>query len=254
MKCYEILKELNDIAPWKYAEEWDNVGLLVGSRTAEVKKVMLALEPSSEVIKQAIDTEVDMLITHHPLIFRGMKQVTGDDVIGRRVIGLIENRIIYVAMHTNADAAFMSHYAAQKMHLKKKEILESKEYGAGVAGNLPEEISAEECIALVKEVFDTEQVLFYGNQKKCVKRCAVLPGSGGDYIETALEKGADIFITGDIKYHDAIAAVEQGMMIIDAGHFQTEKIFVPIMKEKLKKSLPDLTILTASETAPYNII
>ena len=117
MKCKEIIKKIEEKYPVSFAEEWDNPGLLVGDPEKEVKKVFLALDVTDESLEEAVKTDADMIITHHPLIFSGIKKVTEDNFIGRRIIGLIKNDISYYAMHTNFDVLGMADLGADYLEL-----------------------------------------------------------------------------------------------------------------------------------------
>ena len=124
MKCRDIMKVLNGLAPFEAAEEWDNVGLLIGDEEEEIHTIMLALDPTEQVIRQAVEQSVDLLITHHPLIFRGEKHVVMQESIGRRIAMLLQNNVSAIAMHTNYDAAHMALDVAEMIHLQKEAILD----------------------------------------------------------------------------------------------------------------------------------
>ena len=236
------------------------MGLLVGRKDKTVHKVMLALDATDDVIEQAVLQRVDMLITHHPLLFSGIKRITEDDFIGRRLIKLIKNDICYYAMHTNFDVMGMADAAADAMGLKDCEALEvtyedelAKE-GIGRIGRLPHEMSVEECAVFCKEVFALDSIRVYGEADASVETVAIVPGSGKDYIETALLKGADLYITGDIGHHHGLDAMEQGLVILDAGHYGIEKIFVPYMAEAFAGQMPELSVYQAVEKPPFYVI
>ena len=157
MKCKEIIKKIEEKYPVSFAEEWDNPGLLVGDPEKEVKKVFLALDVTDESLEEAVKTDADMIITHHPLIFSGIKKVTEDHFIGRRIIGLIKNDISYYAMHTNFDVLGMADLSADYLELTQREILEvtydreGKREGLGRVGNLTKPQTLEDFGRFVKE-------------------------------------------------------------------------------------------------------
>ena len=257
MKCFEIMEKLESLSPRHFAENWDNVGLLVGSAEKEVFSCMLALDATDTVIDQAILMEADLLITHHPMIFKPLKKIVADDFTGKRVIKLIQNDISYFAMHTNFDVMGMADEAAEKLGLLGSNVLEitfeddiSKE-GIGRIGFLPEDFSLEECAQLVKEAFDLEQVRVFGDGANRVRKAAIVPGSGSDYIDQAIKAGADVMITGDISHHVGLDAAEKGISVIDAGHYGLEKIFIPYMKSFLSRELPELQVFEARQPAPF---
>ena len=270
MKCNELLDLLNQIAPKKCVADWDNSGFLVGDRESNINKVMLALDPTFDVIEQAIANKVDLLITHHPLLFRKIKSVTTDDVVGRKVLRLIENKINYVAMHTNADATIIAQNAAKALSLSEVEVLTGEnadagcvmfdetqpmqEQGYGVVRNLLNPMPAGSLACKIKECFEIDTLNLYGDKSKDVKRVAVLPGSGGEEIVMAMGKGADIYITGDIKYHEGLDAKESGFVVIDAGHYGLEKSFPKLLAYELSKKIPELSVVCAQENMPYEIM
>lgn len=257
MRCSDVMKMLETLSPAFFAESWDNIGLLVGRKDKTVHKVMLALDATFDVVEQAVLQEVDMLITHHPLLFSGIKRITEDDFIGRRLISLIKNDICYFAMHTNFDVMGMADAAADALKLMDCEVLEityeddiAKE-GIGRIGKLQAETTLEECAKLCKELFDIRQVRVYGEPDLLVETVAIVPGSGKDYIETALAKQADVYITGDIGHHHGLDAMEQGLAIIDAGHYGVEKIFIPYMADFFASQMPEIQVCKAVEKSPF---
>jgi len=257
MKCFEIMDKLETLSPRHFAESWDNVGLLVGSAEKEVSSCMLALDATETVIDQAILMEADLLITHHPMIFKPLKKIVADDFTGKRIIKLIQNDISYFAMHTNFDVMGMADEAAEKLGLLGSDVLEltfeddiSKE-GIGRAGYFSADMSLEECAHLVKEAFDIDQIRVFGEGQAMIRKAAIVPGSGSDYIDQAIAAGADVLITGDISHHNGLDAVEKGISVIDAGHYGLEKIFIPYMREFLNRELPELQVFEARQPAPF---
>ena len=244
-----LRKELMDIlrgyAPEEYAESWDNSGLLVGRSSGEVKKVLIALDLTDYVTAQAVRGKYDMLITHHPLLFRAAKSVTEDTREGRRILDLIENDITYYAMHTNCDVTRMADEAAKRLGLSDTVPLEpsmrDEKEGIGRVGNLKGELTIDELAQRVKEVFGISSVGVAAvlsdeprqQKEKKVRRIAVSPGSGHDFVENAKRLGAEVLITGDINHHVVLDANADGLAVIDAGHYGTEAF----MKEQLRTYL-----------------
>ena len=220
MNCKNIIDRLEKIAPVSFAEDWDNVGLLVGSRKKEVKKIMVALDATDAVVAEAAKQQVDMLITHHPMIFSSMKKVNDEDFIGRRIISLIKHDISYYAMHTNCDVCIMNDVAADKIGLQPTDILEEigedngKSIGIGKVGTLPETMSVQQLAAKVKEAFQISEVRVTGDLQKQVSHVAISTGAGKSMMKLALKKGAQVFITGDMDHHTVIDALDQGMQVI----------------------------------------
>jgi len=260
MKCSEVIEILEKQSPKEFACDWDNVGLLVGSKDKEIHKIYIALDATDEVIEQAAAVQADMLLTHHPMIFRGLKQITNEDFIGRRVIRLIQEDIAYYAMHTNFDVKGMADLAAKYLKLSGSQVLEvtweepGRKDGIGRYGALEREMTLQECCKMVKTAFSLENVKVFGDVQKKLKTAAISPGSGKSVINNALKANVDVLITGDIDHHEGIDAVAQGMMVIDAGHYGVEHIFVSYMKQYLKQEAKALRIETQPLTFPFQII
>lgn len=257
MKCSEIIERLETLSPGIYAEDWDNIGLLAGRRDREVGTVYIALDATDEVIEDAVRVGADMLLTHHPLIFKKLSRVNTDDFIGRRVYELIRNDISYYAMHTNFDVMGMADAAADELGLKDRTVLnvtfedEISKEGCGRVGRLQEHMSVESLAELVKKSFHVPNVRVFGDLGDIVEVAAVMPGSGGSYIRDAINAGADVMITGDIDHHEGIDAVAQGLSIIDAGHYGIEKLFIPYMEEFIKREFPGLKVYKAEFCEPF---
>ena len=238
MLCKEIMQVIEASYPRNAALDFDNVGLLAGRAEKEVNRVYLALDATDAVIDRAVEAGADMLITHHPLIFSPIKKVTDEDFIGQRVVKLIRNDLSYYAMHTNYDVLGMAPLSEKILEIKDAEVLdetmeddEGRKQGIGRIGNLEKPMTLEECCVFVKHKLKLGSLKVFGDMGKTVRRIAVSPGSGKSAISVALRKGADVLVTGDIGHHDGIDAVEQGLAVIDAGHYGTEYIFIADMKQ-----------------------
>ncbi len=260
MKCYEIIDKLEALSPTEFAEEWDNIGLLAGRRDKEVRTVYIALDATDAVIGEAVRLGADLLLTHHPLIFKKMSRVNTDDFIGRRGCELIRNDISYYAMHTNFDVMGMADAAADELSLKDRRVLDvtyeddiSKE-GCGRVGELKDSMRVEALAGLVKEKFHVPNVRVFGDLDSPVRTVAVMPGSGGGFIQDALAAGADAMITGDVGHHEGIDAVAQGLAVIDAGHYGIEKLFISYMEEFMKRELPGVQIYKAEIREPFIVV
>lgn len=229
MFCKEIMEIIEKTYPRKEAMDWDNVGLLAGRTDKEIKKVFVALDATDSVIDYAVQHQVDMLITHHPLLFRPVKKITNEDFIGNRLVKLLRNDISYYAMHTNYDVLGMAGLAAETLGLQEEEVLdvtnpESMD-GIGRMGRIFE-MTLKDCCELVKKKFALSTVRVFGDLNQKVEKIAICPGSGKHMTSLALKKGADVLVTGDIDHHEGIDAVAQGLAVIDAGHYGLEHIFI----------------------------
>ena len=225
MKCREIIEILDGLAPEAFACDWDNPGLLAGSREKEVKKILLTVDADDKAVERAVKTGADLLISHHPLIFKPIRHVTDEDFIGRRLIAMVRADITYYAMHTNFDAApgCMADLAAERIGLldcvpleEMGETESGRAYGIGCIGRLPEPETGMKLAKRVKEKFSLPFAAVYGQElyeEKPAERIAVCPGAGGSEISQAVKKGAQVLITGDIGHHTGIDAAAQGLMV-----------------------------------------
>lgn len=260
MQCKEIMQVIEAAYPRSAALDFDNVGLLAGRAGKEVNRVYLALDATDAVIDRAIEAGADMLITHHPLIFSPMKRVTDEDFIGRRVVKLIQSDIAYYAMHTNYDVLGMATLSEKILGIKNSQVLDvtmcedGNEEGIGRVGDLEKPMTLEECCVYVKHKLKLGSLKVFGDMNGIVSRLAVLPGSGKSAVTPAIAKGADVLVTGDIGHHDGLDAVEQGLAVIDAGHYGTEYIFIDDMKHFLEDKLPVLDIMTTPIVHPFQVI
>ena len=257
MKCSEIIEKLEQHSPKSFAESWDNVGLLAGRHEKEVASVFIALDASKEVIEEAVRQDADMIITHHPLIFSPLKRITNEDFIGERIVRLLRYDISYYALHTNFDVRGMADAAADNLELTDREVLyvtfedDISTEGIGRCGKLKREMSLSECSQFVKKAFDIPDVKAYGDLEGNISKIAVCPGSGKSFVKNALELGCNALITGDIDYHTAIDAVAQDLYIIDAGHYGVEKLFIPYMRDFIKREIPSIKVYTDKIREPF---
>lgn len=260
MQCKEIISIIEEKYPKAAALSFDNVGLQAGRSNKEVKRIYLALDAAEEVIRGAEEFHADMLITHHPLIFGPLKAVTDENFVSRRIMELIRKDISYYAMHTNYDVLGMAELAERIMELQDTQVLDvvaesdGREEGIGRIGSLAKSMTLRECCAYVKEHLSLEWVKVSGDPDKEVRRLAISPGSGKSAVGPAIEKGADVLVTGDIGHHDGLDAWEQGLAVIDAGHYGTEYIFMEDMKEFLEKRLEGVEIMTAPVIHPFSVV
>ena len=264
VKCSRIMEWFNKKWPEELACGWDNVGLLAGRTDKEVHKVYIALDATDAVVTAAIESGADMLLTHHPLIFSPLKKVTDTDLVGRRILRLIQADISYYAGHTSFDIARggMADLAAELFGcfeegtepLEETGEQEGAPVGVGKVGNLKESLSVEELAFLVKERFSIPAVTVYCRDKKQkVTRIAVSPGSGKGMAKEAAAKGAQVLITGDMGHHDGLDIMEDGLALIDAGHYGLEHIFADKVAEELLEVGFGLEIIKAPLAYPCQV-
>lgn len=215
----QILQCLEGIAPLSDAEEWDNVGLLAGSPDSTVDTVLCALDLNLDVLNQAIVEGAQLIVTHHPILFRGRKNLREDDAEGRLLCAMVRSSIALIAMHTNYDNAQPGVNDALAAALGLTSI---EPVGKALrVGETPEPTLGD--FARKVEAALGEPVRVYGAPDRPVRRVAVLGGSGADYLPEAMAAGADAFVTGEIGYHKALDAVAEGLCVLEAGHAATER-------------------------------
>ena len=244
MKARDIIKAIEEFAPLSIQEGWDNSGLCVGSPEDEVSSVLLGLDCTEKLIDEAIECGADMIVTHHPLIFSGLKKISPEDQTGSAVIKAIKAGICIYAAHTNADKviAGVSGAMAARLGLEDVRILDedAEGTGLGVVGNLPAPISAEDAIALVKDRFSLKVLKCSAPVNGPVSRIAMCGGSGGSLIGKAKKSGAQLYISGDISYHNFFTP--EDFMIMDIGHYESEIEIVDILFSLIKKNFPTFAV------------
>ena len=244
MKVRDIIAVIEDFAPLSIQEGWDNSGLCVGSPEAEVSSVLFALDCTESLVDEAIECGADMIITHHPLIFSGLKKISPEDQVGAAVIKAIKNGISIYAAHTNADkvVAGVSGAMAAKLGLVDVQILDEdgEGTGLGVVGNLPQPLAVESVMSLVKDRFSLKVLKSSKPLDGMITRVAMCGGSGGSLIGAARKSGAQLYISGDISYHNFFTP--EGFMIMDIGHYESEIEIVNILFSLIKKNFPTFAV------------
>lgn len=245
MTVRQILEYLETLAPTHMKYDWDNVGLLCGSREKEVKKILVALDPFMDVCEEAVQIGADLIVTHHPLIFKPCKSVTDEDPVGKSILCLVSHGIAAVNAHTNLDCApgGVNDVLAKTLGLTDVQIIDpiGENYGLLRKGNVQEQ-TLEDFLQIVKEKLGTP-VLRYADGGKPVFCVAVGGGSCGDEYEAAIKAGCDTLVTADIKYNQFWDAQELGLNLIDAGHYYTENPICTVLAQKLQNVFPELEIV-----------
>lgn len=366
MYLKQIINILEEQYPKNLAYDWDNVGLLVGNINSDIKNIMLCLEANESIIDEAIENKVDLIITHHPFIFKKLTSIDENDIKGKCIYKLIKNNINIYCMHTNFDIAFggLNDVFADMLKLENIKTLENtksetlykiavyvptshedavrkamtsadagnignysdctfntkgtgtfrpsegsnpfigrsetleiveevkiesiceqrnlnkiinnmikahpyeevaydiyklenkgKSYGLGRYGNLESGMTLEELANKIKIGLNSKYLRIVGKSDKIVKKIAIVTGSGGDFVKKSYLRGCDVLVTGDVKYHEAQDAIDLGIAIIDAGHFETENIFIDIVHNYLSQRLSDVNIIKSNiNINPFSII
>ena len=244
MKVKDIISTIESFAPLSIQERWDNSGLCVGSPEDEVHSVLLGLDCTPELVDEAIACGADMIVTHHPLIFSGLKNISPENMVGAAVIKAIKAGISIYAAHTSADKviAGVSGAMAARLGLENVSILDEDGDGTGlgVVGDLPEPVTAEEAVRLVKDRFGLTAMRASRPVEGMISRIAMCGGSGGSLIGAAMKSGAQLYISGDISYHNFFT--RDGFMIMDIGHYESEKDIVDILFSLIKKKFPTFAV------------
>lgn len=242
MKTLEFYKELCKIIPRELSCEWDHDGLEVcPDGEAEVRKILISLDVTDEVIDKAIKDKVDVILAHHPLFFKGVGDVNIERPNGERVIKLIKNDISVMTFHTRLDAVEggVNDTLASKLGLENVETVGDE--GIVRVGELPDEMEADAFARLVKFALGAPCVSLSNCGRKS-KKIALIGGSGGEDIYVGKAAGADTYLTGELKYHQSISAGEYGMNLVCAGHFYTEYPVTEFLSEQAKAFCPDADI------------
>lgn len=257
MKANEIIEIIENFCPERLAYSWDNVGLLCGDGEKEVKKVFLTLDTNISTVKEAINSGADMIISHHPILLNGIKNVNYDTPSGQMIKLLVQNDIPVFAAHTNMDTAKggINDILAEMFSLTDIKILEQhtddETAGLGRYGKLKKPMSFGKFAKLCGKILNTT-VRAAGNFNTEIKTAAVASGSCCEIIPLAKSKGADVIITGDMKYHNMIDMTETGICIIDAGHYPTEICVIDIFEEIL--SCTDIEIIKSENKDIFKFI
>ena len=229
----DIMSILEQIAPRELSESYDHVGLLAGHPAQSVERVLVALDLTESVVREAEKAGAQMIVTHHPIFFRGRKNIREDDAEGAAVCSLIRAHLALAAAHTNFDNAYPGVNDALGL-----ENVETAPHGMR-AGTLGEALTVAEFVDYVEKKLNT-RARVYAAQDKRIERVAVLGGAGGDFFGEALSLGADAYVTGEVRHHDALAACAQGLCLIEAGHCETERVCVKLLAACLQNRCDEL--------------
>lgn len=255
----DIIEIIEDFAPVYLKEDFDNVGLMVGDREKEVKRILLSLDCTLEVIEEAKKKDVDLIITHHPLLFKKPSSITTETLVGKKIIELIKNDISLYSSHTNLDSASggLNETIVNILGYESKELIEvnknarNANEGLGRFIRLDEAIALEDLVRQVKEKLNINGLKVVRASEE-VKNIAVINGSGSSFFDLAYKRGADCIITGDTTYHFASDYKEMGVSIIDTGHFLSEWIVFLEVLNKLQDKLKEVEIIVSEHSEdPY---
>ena len=278
MKIKEIIDALEIFAPLPLQDGFDNAGLQVGLTDVEATGALLCLDVTEEVVEEAINQGINLIISHHPLMFRGYKSITGKDYTERCIMTAIKNEMAIYSMHTNLDNApnGVNYKIAEKIGLKNVTVLDPKEYmqqedgckndtgdrkmpewltaGAGAIGELEEPMTETEFLKHVKKTFETGCVKHTKLTGRLITKVAICGGAGAFLMEKAVKQHADAFVTGEIKYHDYFY-YEDKILAAEIGHYESEQYTKEIIQDLLNRKFPSLrTELTRINTNPIKYL
>ena len=277
LRIHEIVSAFEAVAPLALQESYDNSGLIVGDRDAEVTRALLCLDCTEAVVDEAIVKGCDIIIAHHPIVFGGLKRFTGGDYVQRTVIKAIQNNIAIYACHTNLDNVLrggVNERIAQQLGFDVERVLRPiaadfgsfassdgvvdsevfRTAGAGILCNLQKPMNVLDFLQHVKERMGAEVVKYTKCDVEVVGKVAICGGAGSFLIGDALRAGADAFITSDVKYHEFFDA--QGKMLLcDIGHYESEKYTIDLFSNILSAKFPKFaTIFAGTITNPIDYL
>ena len=266
MKIREITDAIEQYAPLRLQEEWDNAGIQVGDPESDITGILLCTDATEAVVGEAISLGYNLVISHHPLIFRGLKKIMGRTPVERTVAMAIKHDITIYSAHTNMDSAWqgVSFKMADKIGMTDVEFLddnrvdayganESTSAGCGVIGNI-EPAPATEVLKRVKAAFEVGAVRYSGNGNAIISRVALCGGAGGFLIDKAVEMGAQLYVTADMRYHDFLDNSPR-IVTADIGHYESEHFTKEIFLEIIQKKSPTFAVAFAkNETNQVNYL
>lgn len=247
-KVKDIARIIETFAPKSLQEDYDNTGLQVGDPEMEVSGILLCLDVTEEILKEAKERSCNLIISHHPLIFRGIKSLTGEDAIQRIAIDAIKDNIAIYSAHTNLDSAMegVSYEIGKMLDMKDMTVLDphspsDPSTGIGVIGRLSPTPKME-FLRILKEKFSVKALRYSAHAPGLVvKRPAICSGSGASLIKKAISLGADAIVTGDVKYHDFTAWGDR-ILIADIGHYESELCTRKIFFRLIRDAFPDSVV------------
>lgn len=255
----EIISNLEKLAPPTLAEKYDNVGLLIGDRRAEVDKVLISLDTDEAVAEEAAELGARLILSHHPLIFRPVKNIVADESFGRTASSIIRNHIALYAMHTNFDSVcgglcdeFLSRICPGKAFASLEGDYPN---GIGRIAETEESVRLGDVLETVKENFGMKQLRFVGDAERRIRKIAVCNGGGADLLYSAAAQRAELYLTGDLKYHHARFAYENGIALVEIPHYEAEIIFCRVVYEHLQKRFSGRAefFISQKNVNPWNI-
>ena len=258
MKLINIQRVLEDWSPLSSAEDFDNVGLILGNPDDIIEKGLITLDTTEKVIDEAIDKDCNLIITFHPLMFKGYESLKSEDYVRNCIIKALKNNINIYAIHTNLDnnPKGVSYQISKKIGLRNIEVLIKKEnkenLGMGIIGELRDKKTEKEFLKYLMSKMELSNLRHSNFTGKKIKKIAVLGGSGSFGIEEVLNKEIDCYVTADLKYHDFFKSNDK-ILLVDIGHYESEKYTKELILSYLNKKIPKFACTIAkTKTNPVN--
>jgi len=262
LKVEDIHRLMEKYAPSRYMESYDNVGLMVGDMDDEVTSILVALDCTMDVIEEAKSKRCNLVLCHHPLLFNKPSSITKGDLLGKKIIKLISDKINVYSSHTNLDSVSggLNDIVMKLLGFSKTEVLDSiaedSNSGLGRIASLSEPVQLSELCEMVKESLGLASIRYTGRDDKSISKIAVINGSGQSHFSEAVKAGAECIITGDTTYHYVSDMNEVGVGVIDAGHYGTEwpavKVFANLLQNKIRNlGFDNSVIIAESNVCPY---
>ena len=243
MTIKDIMSCITDEAPLFWQEDYDNAGLQIGDLNAETRRALITLDVTEEVVAEAVAKNCDLIISHHPLLFHGLKHITPQTATERIVMAAIKNDIAIFSMHTNLDNYYrgVSYRLAEKLGLKnlvllQPNVLDPECCGAGMVGEFEQPFSEHDFLHLVADCLVTPCLRHSALTGRPIRKVALCGGSGSPFLPDALNHHVDAYLTADIKYHDFFAPPD--ILLVDGGHFETEQFTKQLIRDMIKKKFP----------------
>lgn len=267
MNVQQIIDYVGQVAPLDLAEDWDNVGLLLGDRLRDVSSVLTCLTLTPDVAAEAIERNAELIVSHHPILFRAVKRITADDPEGRMLLDLTAAQVAVYSPHTGYDSAQegVNRQLAEMLDLTDVSVLRpmmtptageadsesDQSIGAGRFGTLPESMKLGELVAMVKSRLHVPGIQFVGDAEMKVKMVAIACGAAAEFLSDADKVGCQAFLTGEARFHDCLAARSRGMGMILPGHYATERPAMESLARQLAAEFPDISVIASeSESDP----
>lgn len=239
MVVEQLLSYLNKLFPLDLQESYDNSGAQFCIKDKIFSNILIALDVDEQLVDYAVKTEYDLIITHHPLLFKPLSKITLASYQERILYKLIKHDISLLSLHTNLDKCYWMK-PASLLNLQDISPLiadDSGQIGFGVVGFLQKPAMFIDLLSMIKSKFKCEYLLYNGDLDKIIENIGIMPGSGGSLVSDIINRDIDLYVTGDIKYHDAFEARSSGLKFVDIGHFCSEKIFLEFLKCDLQDYL-----------------